>query len=59
MSALGLRIKELRLLREKTQEEIGDEIGATKHVISNWERGKANPDPDQIYQVSRIIKNIY
>lgn len=56
MSFLGERIKQTRTLREWTQEELAKKIGTTKHVISNWERGKANPDPEQIIALANALE---
>lgn len=56
MLILGERIKHSRTLREWTQEDIAKKIGTTKHVISNWERGKANPDPNQIIALASAFE---
>ena len=48
MSLLGGRIKEQRIKQKWTQDALAQKIGASKHVISNWERGVANPDYKQI-----------
>lgn len=48
MLILGERIKTSRISRGWTQEELAGKIDTTKHVISNWERNKGNPDPVQI-----------
>jgi len=48
MLILGERIRTLRIARGWTQEELATKIDTTKHVISNWERNKGNPDPEQI-----------
>lgn len=56
MSVLGERIKQMRVSREWTQEELANRIGTTKHVISNWERGKANPDPEQIIALANTLE---
>lgn len=48
MSELGERIRLQRVKHEWTQDFLAQKVGATKHVISNWERGVANPDTKQI-----------
>lgn len=55
MLLLGERIKSTRTSREWTQEELARKIRTTKHVISNWERGKANPDPEQIIALANTF----
>lgn len=58
MFVLGDRIKNTRISREWTQEELGKKISmnTTKHVISSWERGKSNPDPSQIYALANALE---
>jgi transcriptional regulator with XRE-family HTH domain len=56
MLVLGERIKSTRTSREWTQEELAKKIRTTKHVISNWERGKANPDPKQIIALATAFE---
>ncbi|MNO90751.1 HTH-type transcriptional regulator ImmR [compost metagenome] len=56
MLVLGERIKNTRTSREWTQEELAKKIRTTKHVISNWERDKANPDPEQIIALANVFE---
>ncbi|MEK5490735.1 helix-turn-helix transcriptional regulator [Paenibacillus sp. FSL R7-0297] len=56
MLVLGERIKNMRNSKEWTQEELANKIGTTKHVISNWERSKANPDPRQIIGLANTFE---
>ncbi|WMT40499.1 helix-turn-helix transcriptional regulator [Paenibacillus sp. D2_2] len=58
MLVLGDRIKNTRISREWTQEELGKKISTntTKHVISSWERGKSNPDPTQIIALANALE---
>lgn len=56
MLILGVRIKTSRTTKDWTQEELALKIGTTKHVISNWERGKANPDPAQIIALATTFE---
>lgn len=56
MLVIGERIKSTRTSKEWTQEQLAQKIGATKHVISNWERGKANPDPKQIIALATAFE---
>ncbi len=39
MSTLGERIKELRLARKETQQQLADAIGTSKSSVSQWESG--------------------
>ena len=37
------RIKELRLSKDMTMEELGNKLGKTKSTISTWEKGSRSP----------------
>lgn len=39
----GKRLKEIRLSRGMTQQEVGDRLGIVGNVVSNWETGIAMP----------------
>jgi len=52
-SLLGERIKELRIKKNMTQQELADVIGnITATGVSYWENGKANPDTSNIVKLS-------
>ena len=40
MNKIGLRIREIRRLLNKSQQELADELNITKQAISNVENGK-------------------
>lgn len=44
MSAYSNRIKELRVGKKLSQEQLADMLGTTKQAISNYERGVRKPD---------------
>ncbi|MED5017450.1 helix-turn-helix transcriptional regulator [Paenibacillus chibensis] len=56
MLILGERIKTSRISRGWTQEELAGKMGTTKYVISNWERNKGNPDPEQITTLANTFE---
>lgn len=56
MSVLGNRLRETRNTKGWTQEVVANLIGTSKHVMSNWERGKANPDPEQIIALANAYE---
>ncbi len=56
MSLIGEKIKERRTLRQWTQELLAQKVETTKHVISNWERGVANPDHKQISMLANVFE---
>lgn len=42
------RIKELRIMRKLSQEELGIRLGVSKQAVSNWENGNVTPSMDMI-----------
>ncbi|WP_309247945.1 helix-turn-helix domain-containing protein [Paenibacillus tyrfis] len=56
MSLIGEKIKERRTLMQWTQEMLAQKLETTKHVISNWERGVANPDHKQIAVLANVFE---
>ena len=44
MSTYSNRIKELRMGKSLSQEQLADMIGTTKQAVSNYERGVRKPD---------------
>lgn len=44
MENIGLRLKQVRKLLNKSQEEIANELGLTKQAISNIEHSKSSPN---------------
>lgn len=56
MSLIGEKIKERRTLWQWTQEMLAQKVETTKHVISNWERGVANPDHKQIAMLANVFE---
>lgn len=44
MENIGLRLKQIRKLLGKSQEEIANELGLTKQAISNIEHSKSSPN---------------
>lgn len=53
--ALSNNLKEARLKKGITQEELAKLVGKTKNVISNWERGDNKPDADTLFLLCDIL----
>ena len=49
--SIGTRIKEQRLSLKLTQEELANQIGATKGAIANYENGVSSPKLDLMYKL--------
>lgn len=50
--AIGEIIKDCRLKKELTQEELGNIFFVSRQLISKWENGKSYPDLNQLIQLS-------
>lgn len=55
MFDFGMRIKELRLNRKMSQEELGRRVGRSKSVISSYENNLKIPPVDILVQFASIF----
>lgn len=56
MDTIGSRIKEYRLLRGMTQQDIADALGESSgRVIYNWEKGIGRPDCDKLARLCDLL----
>ena len=46
--SFGKKLKALRKSRNLTQEELADELGYSRQIISAWERGSHHPGLDKL-----------
>ena len=53
-SPLGLkeRLKQLRISRQRTLEEVGRAVGAEKQTVHGWESGKSKPSLEAITKLA-------
>lgn len=49
---IGNQIKQLRMRRGVTQEELAERLGVTSQAVSKWERGAATPDIALLPEIS-------
>ena len=52
---VGERIKQLRLAREFTLEQLSAEIGVTKQMICKYEQGKSVPSRRVLIAIARVL----
>ena len=52
---IGNRIKALRLERGMTQNSFAEVLGVSFQAVSNWERGVAPPDLDNLVRVAAFF----
>lgn len=56
MDTIGSRIKEYRLLKGMTQQDIADALGESSgRVIYNWEKGIGRPDCDKLARLCDLL----
>ena len=53
LKLLGNKLKELRLQKEKSLEEVAQSIGSTKSLLSKYERGASVPGLTPIIKLSK------
>ena len=59
MKTIGDRIRELRDLRNMTQQQLADGMGESSgRVIYNWEKGISRPDSDKIVRLIQSYTGI-
>ena len=57
MKSIGDRIKELRDLRNMTQQQLADLMGESSgRVIYNWEKSISRPDSDKIVKLCSVLQ---
>ena len=55
MSDLGNKIKQIRIARGYTQDDIADMMDVKRTTISNWEKNVRMPSADKLIQYSKIV----
>jgi transcriptional regulator with XRE-family HTH domain len=53
---VGKRIREAREAMGFTQEDLGDAMSLTRSSVSLWEKGYANPEPDNLLSLAKLLK---
>ncbi|MBR5000918.1 MAG: helix-turn-helix transcriptional regulator [Firmicutes bacterium] len=56
MKDISKRIKELRLEKEMTQDELAERLHVTRQAISKWETQKARPDLETIEALAQVFE---
>lgn len=52
---LGKRLKERRLEKELTLEQVGELVGVKKPAVSKWESGANSPKPETLKKLCDIL----
>ena len=51
----GKQIKQMRLERKLTQEQMAEQLGVSRQAVSKWENNKNLPDLELIISMSRLF----
>lgn len=53
--SVGSNIKQLRLKKDMTQQELADRLGLTQNNVTRWERDGATPNVIMVKQIANIL----
>lgn len=56
MAGISVNLKQLRLAKKMTQEEVAQEIGLTRQAISSYESGRTQPSVDLLMRFAEIYE---
>lgn len=56
MGAFQCNLKKYRLLKELTQEQLGERVGVRRETIMRLEAGKYNPSLKLAIDISRVVQ---
>jgi len=56
MNKFKIRVKELRLSENLTQEQFGKIFGCNKTAVSKWENGTTEPDFNTLIKIAGYFK---
>ena len=49
------KVRELRLSKRMSQDEMGDMLGVSRAAVSEWEKGKSVPRLDKLAEITRFF----
>ena len=55
MRDIGKNIRELRIKKNMTQDELAEKLFVTRQTVSNYETGKSRPDIDVLVKLSELL----
>ena len=56
MRDIGKNIKDLRIRKKLTQDELAEKLFVTRQTVSNYETGKSRPDIDMLMQIAEVME---
>ena len=55
MRDIGKNIRELRVKKSMTQDELAENLFVTRQTVSNYETGKSRPDIDMLINIAKVL----
>lgn len=55
MRDIGKNIRELRVKKNMTQDELAEKLFVTRQTVSNYETGKSRPDIDMLVKIAELM----
>ena len=56
MRDISKNIKDLRIAKNLTQDQLAEKLFVTRQTVSNYENGKSRPDVDMIVKISEVLE---
>ena len=53
---VGKNIKKAREKKELSQEQLAERLSVTRQAVSNWDRGKTEPDIEMLQRLSEVLE---
>ncbi|AWZ34333.1 TPA: transcriptional regulator [Streptococcus agalactiae] len=55
MKSFSKRLKELRLEKNQTQQQLADELGVNRVNVTRWEKGNTEPSFSKLIELSKLL----
>ena len=59
MRDIGKNIRDLRIQRNMTQDELAEKLFVTRQTVSNYETGKSRPDIEMLERIAEVLEKHY
>lgn len=56
MRDIGKNIRQLRVEKNMTQDDLAEKLFVTRQTVSNYETGKSRPDIDMLVKISEVLE---
>lgn len=56
MANVGKNIKQIRIKKKMTQDDLADKLFVSRQTISNYETGRSNPDIEMLIKIAEVLE---